>query len=441
MRIAVVGSGIAGLGAAWALTRAHEVTVYEAGSSLGGHAHTAEVADRGRRVPVDTGFIVYNERNYPNLVRLFEAIGTRTEASDMSFSVSVDDGGFEYRARLAGLAVQPSNLLRPSYLRMIGEIVRFAREARSFDADPRMSTADYLERGGYSAAFRDDFLLPIVACIWSSHLEEMLAYPAAALVAFLGNHGLLDLGDRPQWRTVSGGSRSYVERIGASLPDVRTDAPIAQVERADDHVLVRERSGRVARYDHVVLATHADTCLEILGTEATHLERRVLGAFRYQENRAVLHRDPAFMPTRRRAWSSWNYRARGRGLASADRKVSLTYWMNLLQNLDTDRPVFVTLNPADEPRDVEGSFTYHHPRFDRAADDAQPLIPAIQGERRTWFAGSYCGHGFHEDGLRSGLEVAAALGAPAPWWRDHDPAEAAEPDDDPARASRERVPA
>ncbi len=423
MKIAVIGSGVSGLGAAWALARTHQVTLYEAGASLGGHANTTEVLDRGRSLPVDTGFIVYNERNYPDLVNLFEYLEVPTETSDMSFSVSVDGGAFEYRARLAGLAAQPSNLVRPSYLRMIREIIRFTREAKTLDAaDEGLSTGAFLARGGYSDAFRDDFLLPMVACIWSSHLEEMLSYPAATMAGFLDNHGLLDLGDRPQWRTVTGGSRAYVRRIASSLPDVRTDTPVLAIDRSRDAVTVRTADGAAARYDHVVLATHADTSLAILGEDASVLERRVLRSFRYQRNVAVLHRDPAFMPVRRRAWSSWNYLAHGRGLADATRNVSLTYWMNLLQNLDTERPVFVTLNPADAPRDIEASFTYHHPQFDRDAVDAQSLLPSIQGTQRTWFAGSYCGFGFHEDGLRSGLDVAAALGAPAPWRRaDADP--------------------
>ena len=417
MKIAVVGSGVSGLGAAWALARTHDVTVYEAGATIGGHANTTEIQDRGRTVPVDTGFIVYNERNYPDLVQLFEFLQVPTDASDMSFSVSVDRGAFEYRARLAGLAAQPSNLLRPRYLRMIREVVRFTREAKALGVSGSdLSTAAFLERGGYSEAFRDDFLLPMVACIWSSRLEEMLSYPAATMAGFLDNHGLLDLGDRPQWRTVAGGSREYVRRLASSLPDARTQTPVLAIDRGRDDVLVRTADGVAARYDHVVLATHADTSLRILGDDASALERRVLGSFRYQENLAVLHRDPSYMPVRRRAWSSWNYLANGRGLADADRSISLTYWMNLLQNLHTERPVFVTLNPAGEPRDVEGSFIYHHPQYDRDAVDAQGLIPSIQGTQRTWFAGSYCGYGFHEDGLRSGLQVAADLGAPAPWW-------------------------
>ena len=415
MKIAVIGSGISGLGAAWALSRHHAVTVFEAEDRLGGHANTVEIEDRGRLVPVDTGFIVYNERNYPNLVRLFEATGVETEPSDMSFSVSADRGAFEYRARALGLLAQPSNLLRPSYRRMVREIVRFSREAKALiGRAPAESTADWLERAGYSSAFRDDFLLPMVACIWSSNLRQMLSYPAATMAGFLDNHGLLDLGNRPQWRTVTGGSREYVRRVAAGLDDVRLATPIESVQREADSVLVRDPTGHAERFDHVVVATHADTALAMLGRDATPEEHRMLGAFRYQENLAVLHHDATAMPQRRRAWSSWNYQARARGVGG-ERAVSLTYWMNLLQNLETERPVFVTLNPIEEPRDRVASFVYHHPQYDRASVDAQSALPSVQGVRRTWFCGSYCGYGFHEDGLRAGLEVAASLGAPAPW--------------------------
>ncbi|MBA3764749.1 MAG: FAD-dependent oxidoreductase [Actinobacteria bacterium] len=429
LKIAVIGSGISGLGAAWALARRHHVTLYESDDRLGGHANTWQVEDRGRLVPVDTGFIVYNERNYPNLVRLFDGIGVATEPSDMSFSVSIDDGAFEYRARVLGLAAQPSNLLRPSFLRMVREIVRFTQQARSLiGAGIGESTGSWLERQGYSPAFRDDFLLPMVACIWSSKLHEMLNVPAATMAGFLDNHGLLDLGDRPQWRTVTGGSREYVRRVAASIDEIRPGTSIVSVTRQADSALVRDATGRTEGFDNVVLATHADTSLAILGDDATLDERRLLARFRYQKNLAVVHRDPAFMPRRRRAWSSWNYIARERrgehGLAASesgsdvvlgDRGVSLTYWMNLLQNLETERPVFVTLNPLEAPVDQVASFTYHHPQYDRAAVEAQADLPLLQGARRTWFCGSYFGHGFHEDGLRSGLEVAASLGSPAPW--------------------------
>lgn len=415
MKIAVVGSGISGLGAAWALSKGHTITMYEAGGHLGGHANTADVKDRGRTVPVDTGFIVYNERNYPHLTRLFAAEGVPTEASDMSFSVSVGGGAFEYQGRAMGLLAQPSNVVDASYRRMVREILRFTREARELlGSGSRISIGAYLEAHGYSRAFRDDYLLPITACIWSSRLEAMLDYPAETMVTFLDNHGLLQVRHRPQWRTVSGGSRTYVRRVAESFRDgIRLATPVRAVLRDRTGVTVLDARGGRERFDHVVMATHADTTLSLLGPEATSRERLLLGAFRFQENRAVLHRDPSLMPARRRAWSSWNYLAERRG---HDGTVSLSYWMNRLQNLRTERPVIVTLNPAHEPREIAAEFRFHHPVFDRASIDAQEALPSIQGAERTWFCGSWSGYGFHEDGLRSGLAVAAALGAPAPWW-------------------------
>jgi predicted NAD/FAD-binding protein len=417
MRIAVIGSGVAGLGAAWALSRVHDVTLFEAEDRLGGHAHTVDVDDAGRRVPVDTGFIVFNPHNYPNLVRLFEATGVPTEPSDMSFSVSIAGGAFEYQARALGLLAQPTNVLRGSYRTMVRDVLRFSKEAPDvLETGDATTTGEYLTRHGYSREFRDDFLLPMVACIWSSSLHEMLGYPIASLVRFLQNHRLLEVGTRPAWRTISGGSREYVRRVSARFADgVRLSSPVVGVERGSDGVIVRDANGGAGAFDHAVFASHADTTLRILGEDATVEERRLLGAFRFQDNVAVLHRDPRFMPRRRRAWSAWNYLAEGRTGDDMAGSVSLSYWMNRLQNLQTEQPVIVTLNPAHTPRDVAGSFTYAHPRYDRATVDAQAELPRIQGVTRTWFAGAWTGYGFHEDGLRSGLAVAAALGARAPW--------------------------
>jgi predicted NAD/FAD-binding protein len=284
------------------------------------------------------------------------------------------------------------------------------------EGDDRLTTGEYLAHEGYSRAFRDDFLLPMVGCIWSSSLTEMLGYPIVSLVRFLQNHRLLDIGTRPSWRTVTGGSREYVARVSARFADdARLGTPVVGVDRRRDGVSVRDAHGGIDTFDHAVFASHADTTLRILGADATGEERRLLSAFRFSRNEAVLHRDPSFMPRRRRAWSSWNYLADGRTGDDLAGSVSLSYWMNRLQNLETERPVIVTLNPARPPADAVGSFTYHHPIYDRATVDAQAELPRIQGAARTWFAGAWTGYGFHEDGLRSGLAVAAALGAPAPW--------------------------
>jgi len=416
-----VGSGVAGLGAAWALSRFHDVTVIEAAHRPGGHANTIDISDGGKPLSVDTGFIVYNARNYPNLTRLFDATGVRTEASDMSFAVSMGGGEFEYRGSPAGLIAQPSNLLRSSYRGMVADILRFNREAGSIlGSGSSESTGEFLARQGYGDAFVNDFLLPMVGCIWSSRLEEMLSYPAETLVRFLDNHGLLRVGNRPRWRTVTGGSREYVSRLVTEITAsdsgrVRLDSPVTQVLRDEEGVTLRTADGGDERFDQVVLATHADTASSILSGDATARERDILGAFRFQDNEAVLHRDPALMPRRRRVWSSWNYVAEGNSASHRSERVSLTYWMNRLQNLETGKPVFVTLNPSREPSEVVASFDYEHPIYDREAIEAQRALPSIQGDRRTWFAGAWTGFGFHEDGLRSGLAVAAALGAPSPW--------------------------
>ena len=416
-RIGVIGGGIAGMGAAWALDHRHEVVLYESEARIGGHSNTVDVEDEGGLVPVDTGFIVYNERNYPNLVRLFDVLEVPTEWSDMSFSVSVGGGSFEYQSRARGLLAQPSNAIRPGTWRMLRDFRRFCRDApRVLASGKRESLGSYLERGGYGDEFRLDLLLPVSAAIWSSGLDDMLEFPVTTLVGFLSSHDILQVRARPRWRTVSGGSREYVRRLTAGYRDrIRRSARVVAVRRDEDGVEVLDASGGLDRFDEVVFATHPDTTLQILGSEATLRERHVLGAIRYQDNEAVLHRDPALMPRRRAVWSSWNYLADGRGQPDRSKPVSLTYWMNRLQNLRTERPVFVTLNPIREPRGEVRRFGYAHPRFDRAALDAQRSLPAIQGTRRTWFAGAWCGHGFHEDGLRSGLDVAAALGAPASW--------------------------
>ncbi len=416
-RIAVIGSGIAGMGSAWALDREHDVVMYEAESRLGGHAHTVEVDDDGRAVPVDTGFIVYNETNYPNLVRLFDELDVPTQPSDMSFAVSVGEGGFEFRSRGAGVFAQPTNIARPGMWRMLRDFRRFCREAPEILAsDSRESLGSYLDRRGYSQGFRLDLLLPMTAAIWSTGLDDVLGFPVVSLVRFLSSHAMLQMDSRPQWRTVSGGSREYVSRLTAGFRDrARLSTPVVGIERGSNGVLVRDVHGGVDRFDHVVFATHADTTLSILGGSATPSERAVLSAFRFRVNEAVLHRDPSLMPRRRAAWSSWNYLAEGRGEQDRTRPVSLTYWMNQLQGLRTQQPVFVTLNPFRQPRGTSTRFAYAHPQFDRAAIDAQSALPSIQGVRRAWFAGAWSGYGFHEDGLRAGLEVAARLGAPARW--------------------------
>jgi predicted NAD/FAD-binding protein len=419
MKIAIIGTGIAGNVAAWKLRRDHDITVFEANDRIGGHTNTVEVEDAGRALAVDTGFIVYNEHTYPNLTRLFAALGVDTVESDMSFSVSLNAGKFEYFGSAPGLFAQPSNLVRPTFWRLFADLLRFYRSAPDLAARcdlERITLGEILSEGGYSDVFARRHLLPMAAAIWSSKLDDILAFPAATFVRFFENHGLFSLGDRPQWRSVLGGSRRYVEALAAPIRHrVHLARPVVAIRRTPAGVILRDAAGREQRFDQIVVATHADQALAILGDAASHDERRILGAFRYQENRAVLHRDPALMPRRRRIWASWNSLAEGN--AETTHRVAVSYWMNRLQRLDTAQDVFVTLNPlrAPAPHLTHGEFTYHHPQFDHAALTAQELLPSIQGFDRAWFCGSYCGYGFHEDGLQAGLAVAAALGQPAPW--------------------------
>ncbi|MGE0723286.1 MAG: NAD(P)/FAD-dependent oxidoreductase [Alphaproteobacteria bacterium] len=416
-RIAVVGGGIAGLGAAWLLARRHDVVVYEAADRPGGHSHTVEVDWRGRGVPVDTGFIVYNEVNYPLITRLFAWLQVPTEASDMSFAVSVDGGNLEYASTgLAGLFAQAGNIARPRFLAMLVDLFRFYREApRILDRpDAGLTLGDFLAAGRYGEPFVRDHLLPMAAAIWSCPMATMLDFPAVSFVRFCHNHGLLRVSGRPQWRTVSGGSRAYVRRLVDPFAwRLRLGAPVARIRRGDVGVEITDRPGTVERFDQAVVATHADEALALLADPSPE-EAAALGAFRYAANRTILHSDAGLMPRRPRAWSSWNYISEGRADA---RGASVTYWMNRLQNLTEAPPLFVSLNPLREPDDrkVHGEWTYMHPIFDRAAIAAQARLDRLQGARGTWFCGSYCGYGFHEDAFASAVRVATALEAPPPW--------------------------
>ncbi|MBL8671004.1 MAG: FAD-dependent oxidoreductase [Alphaproteobacteria bacterium] len=426
MRIAVIGTGVAGLATAWLLARRHDVTVYERETRLGGHSNTVDthwpMPGGARTVPVDTGFIVYNTLNYPNLTALFDTLGVATKASTMSFAVSIDDGRLEYVGDETRLFVQKRNLLRPRYLRMLLDIVRFNRLARRALEQGTAeslriagtSLGDWLAAERFSRAFMDDHILPIAAAIWSCPVETMLAFPAASFLAFFRNHGLLQIKDRPQWRTVEGGSRSYVQRLAEPLAGkLRLGTPVRSVARDRRTVIVTDGAGHADRFDQAVIAAHADEALAMLEAP-TPDERQVLGAFGYQENTAILHADPHLMPRRRGVWAAWNYLADRR---KGSRDVSVTYWMNVLQGIPAETPLFVSLNPLREPAAATtfGRFTYHHPVFDGAAVAAQSRLASLQGRGGIWFCGSYCGYGFHEDALAAGQRVARALGCAAPW--------------------------
>lgn len=417
MRIAIVGGGIAGLGAAWSLNQAHDVTLYEANDWLGGHAHTVEVPVADGALAVDTGFLVYNERTYPHLTRLFSHLGVATQPSDMSFSFSLE-GRMEYAGSGAQFFAQGTNLIRAGHWRLACDIARFRRIGpRMLAESDEGPLGEILDHFAFSAEFQNDYLLPMAAAIWSSRMRDIRRFPARTFLQFFTNHGLISITDRPQWRTVTGGSRQYVTAMTASLAGrIQLNQPVVSVHRHFDGVRLRLTDDRVEEFDHVVFAAHSDQTLAILGDTATPIERKLLGALRYEHNRAVLHGDPSLMPRRRRVWSSWNYlTARD---VSRDRQASVTYWLNRLQSLPQQVPLFVSLNPLSEPDPslVIDEYEYAHPQFDAAAREAQRRIPALQGASRSWFAGAYLGYGFHEDGLRSGLNVAASLGSPAPWF-------------------------
>jgi len=420
MKIAVIGAGVAGLGAAWLLSRKHDVVIYERESRFGGHSCTVDAPTQSGRQPVDVGFIVFNERNYPNLVALFDHLGVPTETSDMSFAVSLGGGRFEYGSSLGGYFAQRRNMVRPSFLRMTHDILRFNRLApRLLDRceDLDFTIGDFVADARLSTAFRDRYLVPMAACIWSTPIGRMLDYPAQTFVRFFNNHGLLTIGSQLGWRTVSGGSRSYVERIVAPLRQrARLNTSASAIRRAADGAHVRDAAGHWDRFDKVILACHADQALALLA-DADACERDLLGRFAYSSNEVWLHADASLMPRRRSVWSSWNYVTDGH---DRDSPVSVTYWMNRLQNLGDSQPLFVSVNPGRTPLSPLQRFTFEHPMYDAAAIRAQRGVHAIQGVRDTFFCGSYCGYGFHEDALSAGLDVAEQLGVRRPWLRPHE---------------------
>ena len=412
MRIAVVGSGIAGLGSALLLHRqGHAVTLFEAGPVLGGHTATVDVTLDGVTAPVDTGFLVFNDRTYPHLVALFDELGVASVASEMSFSVRVDERGLEWAGTdLASLFAQPSNALRPDFWRMLADIMRFNRATTAMIAAgmvPTLSLAAYLDSEGYGAPFRDWYLLPMAAAIWSSPKQDILDFPLPTFVRFCHNHGLLSISNRPQWRTVVGGAREYVRRIAAGLPDVRVDTPVRRVRRGERGVDV-EAGGVTTHFDEIVLACHSDQALALLA-DPSPPEARLLSRIRYQANCVLLHTDAALLPKSRRAWAAWNYLAASD--ADGTRPVAVSYLINRLQPLPFKTPVVVTLNPPFDPDPAKllQEFEYWHPLLDSAAVSAQQGIARIQGVRHTWYAGAWLGYGFHEDGLRSAHAVADGI--------------------------------
>jgi uncharacterized protein len=409
-KIAVIGSGISGLGAAHRLARRFHVTLFEAAGHLGGHAHTVDVTLDGVTHGVDTGFLVFNHKTYPNLLKLFNALDVPTAKADMGFSVKVSDAGIEWcGSSLSSVFAQRGNLLKPRFLRMLGQIMRFNRQAIDDVAQgtvPDVSLQEYLLIGGYSRELIDWYLLPMAACVWSCPADTMLQYPARTFLTFCGNHGLLQgFEGRPQWYTVRGGSREYVKRIAANVQEVRLNTPVQQLTRNTSGKPGIRTAAATESFDAVVLATHSDTALALLA-EPSAADRQVLSKLRYQPNRAVLHTDASVLPRQKRAWAAWNYESAS--VHGAPASVCCHYLINKLQPLPFKTPVIVSLNPVREPSNVIGTFAYDHPVFDAGAIAAQQQLASIQGQGRVWFAGAWANYGFHEDGLVSGLAAASA---------------------------------
>jgi uncharacterized protein len=415
MKIAIVGSGITGMSAAWALRDVHEVTLFEKADRLGGHSNTVSIDYDGTKIDVDTGFIVYNALNYPNLIALFEALKVETVQSDMSFSVRDGQVASEWGSDGApGFFAWKRNALNPAHWALLGQMLKFNKQAQSDVVNPdllTMSLGDYCRKHALSQSFIDRYLIPMGAAIWSTPEVGMMDYPASNFIRFFNNHRLLHA-ERPDWRTVVGGSCNYVRQFAAALGDrIRLSTPVASVTRIGGKVQVITAQGQAQTFDQIIFACHSDQALATL-KDADADERDLLGAVRFAPNIAVLHRDAGAMPQRKAAWASWNV---SKGDPNAP--IELTYWMNRLQHIDKAKPVFVTLNPAKpiDPSKVFASFDYEHPIFDAAAAAAQRLFPKIQGVNRAWFAGAWQGYGFHEDGLRAGLRAALRLGGQIPW--------------------------
>ena len=421
-KIAIIGTGIAGMASAWLLDQRYQTILIDKKNYIGGHTNTISVnnEETDTVTAVDTGFIVYNEPNYPNLVGLFDTLEVATRATDMTFSASILNSGLEYAGNnLDTLFAQRKNLLSPRFIKLVYDILKFNRHAKALindnQSDPELTLGEFLSDLHIGKAMQDDYLLPMAAAIWSCPPQQMQSFPAKSFAQFFNNHGLLNVIDRPQWRTVIGGSQCYVEKLLSSfLGEIIINNGVSKVDRQADGVIITLEDGQQIEVDQVVIATHADEALSLL-PNPTEQEQKLLSAFRYQENDTYLHTDPNLMPKQRKVWSCWNYLAKQSGETTPS--VSVSYWMNALQGLDESQNYFVSLNPIYEidPDKIIRRIHYMHPVFDNQAMAAQKQLHQLQGDNRTWFAGSYFGYGFHEDALSSAVSIAKNLNVPIPW--------------------------
>lgn len=415
MKIAIIGSGISGLGAAYLLNPSHDISIYEKNTYIGGHSRTVDIKTDGKVIPVDTGFIVFNYRNYPNLTGLFGHLNVPVAKSDMSFGVSIDNGWLEYGTRRPlDIFAQKSNLLRPGFWKMLADIIKFNAKAKQY-LESDLTLGQCLEKLGLGVWFRDYYLLAMGGAIWSTPTKGMLDFPARAFIKFFDNHGLLTVNDQPQWYTVQGGSKEYVKILTASFKDkIKLGCAAEKVTRTKDGIELIDSEGKTEKYDQVIFACHSNQVMQIL-ENPTQAEQQIIGDIKYQANEMILHSDISFMQKRRNAWCSWVYLSESQ--KDDSKSVSLSYWMNNLQPLDTDKPIIVTLNPGRQPhpQSVFDRYTFHHPVFDEKAVLAQSRIEDIQGKDKIWFAGAWQRYGFHEDGLLSAVNIAQKMGVKIPW--------------------------
>lgn len=414
MKIAIIGSGISGLGAAYLLAPHHAITIFEKNNYAGGHSRTIDVKTGAKKTPVDTGFIVFNNWNYPNLLGLFKALGVPYEKSDMSFGVSIHNGWLEYSSN--ALFAQKANILRPSYWLMLRDVLRFNKLAPAYiEKDADITLGQCLQELKMGDWFCRYYILAMGAAIWSCPVETIMEFPARTFLLFFKNHGLLSVNNRPQWYTVSGGSRVYVQKILQKFPDqIKMNSGVQSVRAQDDGVIIKTQNGSEEKFNRIIFACHADEAMNIL-ENPTADQKSVIGTFRYQSNTIITHHDTSFMPRHKKCWASWVYLSEGK--ADNNPQVSLTYWMNNLQNLDPQHPIFVTLNPGRKPDKnlIVDEHQFTHPVFDRPAIAAQSKIAAIQGQNNIWFCGAYQRYGFHEDGLLSAVHVAKSMNIDIPW--------------------------